>query len=171
MRYGQKVVSEAKECWDKAEGHFHLSALQNDVADFNKQNSIFKKGIAVMPICFGISFTNTLMNQARSLVHVYTDGSVVISTGAIEMGQGVNTKMLQVAAQTFGISADKIKINSTNTYRIANTSPSAASATADLNGKATQLACIEILDRIKTVAAQDLNSSPEKITIQDGVVY
>lgn len=171
LPYGQKVVSEANECWDKAEGHYHLSALQNDVADFNKQNSIFKKGIAVMPICFGISFTNTLMNQARSLVHVYTDGSVVISTGAIEMGQGVNTKMLQVAAQTFGISADKIKINSTNTYRIANTSPSAASATADLNGKATQLACIEILDRIKTVAAQDLNSSPEKITIKDGVVY
>jgi xanthine dehydrogenase large subunit len=80
-----------------------------------------------MPICFGISFTKTFMNQARSLVNVYTDGSVNISTAAVEMGQGVNTKMLQVAAKIFSISPESIKVNSTNTYRIANTSPTAAS--------------------------------------------
>ena len=106
--------------------------------------------MALMPICFGISFTKTLMNQARSLVHVYTDGSVGVSTGAVEMGQGVNTKMLQVAAQVFSIDPSKIKINTTNTYRIANTSPTAASAAADLNGKATEIACNEILQRIET---------------------
>jgi xanthine dehydrogenase large subunit len=102
-----------------------------------------------MPICFGISFTKTLMNQARALVHVYSDGSVGISTGAVEMGQGVNTKMLQVAAQAFSINPERIKIETTNTTRIANTSPTAASATADLNGKATQIACQAILSRMK----------------------
>ena len=108
-----------------------------------------------MPICFGISFTKTLMNQARALVHVYTDGSIGISTGAVEMGQGVNTKILQVAATVFSIDPAMIKINSTNTWRIANTSPSAASATADLNGKATEIACNEILKRLKQVAADE----------------
>jgi xanthine dehydrogenase large subunit len=101
-----------------------------------------------MPVCFGISFTNTMMNQARALVHVYWDGTVSVSTGAVEMGQGVNTKMLQVAAKAFGINPSKIKIEITNTTRVANTSPSAASATADLNGKALQIACDEILERL-----------------------
>ena len=72
-----------------------------------KHNKLYKKGIALMPICFGISFTKTLMNQARSLVHVYTDGSVGVSTGAVEMGQGVNTKILQVAATIFSIDPAK----------------------------------------------------------------
>src|SRR6185295_20294305 len=104
---------------------------------FNTNNRLKKKGLAFMPVCFGISFTNTMMNQGRSLVHVYTDGSVSVSTGAVEMGQGVNTKILQVAAQVFSIDPAWVKLLSTNTYRIANTSPTAASATADLNGKAT----------------------------------
>ena len=114
-----------------------------------------------MPICFGISFTKTLMNQARALVHVYTDGSVGVSTGAVEMGQGVNTKILQVAANIFSIDPAKVKINTTNTYRIANTSPSAASATADLNGKATEIACNEILKRLKQVAADEFKTDTE----------
>ena len=124
-----------------------------------------------MPICFGISFTKTLMNQARSLVHVYTDGSVAVSTGAVEMGQGVNTKMLQVAASIFSINPSKIKINTTNTYRIANTSPTAASATADLNGKATKIACATILERLKSVAAEELNVAVESIEIQDEFIF
>ena len=106
----------------------------------------------MMPVCFGISFTKTFMNQARSLVHVYTDGSVGISTGAVEMGQGVNTKILQVTAKIFSIDPSRIKINPTNTWRIANTSPTAASAAADLNGKATEIACNEILKRLRQVA-------------------
>lgn len=169
--YGQKVVSEAKECWSKAVELYELEKLQAEVDVFNKTNKLYKKGLALMPVCFGISFTNTLMNQARALVHVYTDGSVAISTGAVEMGQGVNTKIMQVAAQVFSISADKIKINSTNTYRIANTSPSAASATADLNGKATLNACMAILERIKQVAAAELNTTAELISIKDEWVY
>ena len=171
LPYGQRVVSEANECWNKAIDLYDIESIQKNVYDFNANHSLHKKGIAVMPICFGISFTNTLMNQARALVHVYTDGSVVVSTGAVEMGQGVNTKIVQVVAQTFAINSARIKVNSTNTYRIANTSPSAASATADLNGKATLIACTAIADSIKNVAATELKVSAEDITLKDEYVY
>src|SRR5688500_15663462 len=124
-----------------------------------------------MPICFGISFTKTLMNQARSLVHVYADGSVGVSTGAVEMGQGVNTKVLQVAATVFSINPKKVRINSTNTYRVANTSPTAASAAADLNGKATEIACIKILQRLKESAAAELDVTPAEIEFINEEIY
>ncbi|MEO6732090.1 MAG: molybdopterin cofactor-binding domain-containing protein [Ferruginibacter sp.] len=171
LLYGQNVVSEANECWDKAVALYDLEAAQKEIIVFNEANHVYKKGIALMPICFGISFTNTLMNQARALVHVYTDGSVVVSTGAIEMGQGVNTKILQVVAQIFSIDPARVKVNSTNTYRIANTSPSAASATADLNGKATFIACTEILNRLKEVAASELKVAASLIEIKDELVF
>lgn len=171
LPYGQKVESEANECWDKTMTHFDVAAIKKEIDDFNAKNKLYKKGMAVMPICFGISFTNTLMNQARALVHIYTDGSVVVSTGAIEMGQGVNTKMLQVVANVFSINPSRIRVNSTNTYRIANTSPSAASATADLNGKATLIACTEILNRIKQVAAEELKADVNAIALKDEFVF
>ncbi|MEO7312570.1 MAG: molybdopterin cofactor-binding domain-containing protein [Chitinophagaceae bacterium] len=169
--YGQKVVSEAGECWDKASSLYSADKLKEEIIAFNAANKWKKKGMSFMPVCFGISFTKTLMNQARSLVHVYSDGSVNISTGAVEMGQGVNTKMLQVAALTFSIDPARIKVNSTNTFRIANTSPSAASATADLNGKATLMACSAILNRLKQVAADDQQTSPDAITLKNEMVY
>lgn len=169
--YGQKAESEANECWDRMDAIYNIKQLQQGVADFNAGNKLYKKGIALMPICFGISFTKTLMNQARSLVHVYTDGSVGVSTGAVEMGQGVNTKMLQVAAKIFSIDPSKIKVNTTNTYRIANTSPTAASAAADLNGKATEIACNNILLRLKQVAADELKVSIDVIGIKDEAIY
>ncbi|MBK9353061.1 MAG: molybdopterin-dependent oxidoreductase [Bacteroidetes bacterium] len=169
--YGQKVESEAIACWEKAVDQFELKKRVEIINNFNKENQLFKKGIALMPICFGISFTKTLMNNARALVHIYSDGTVGISTGAVEMGQGVNTKILQVAAKIFSLNTHKIKINSTNTYRIANTSPSAASATADLNGRATQMACEQLLERLKIVAAEMLNTVSEKIEIINEKIF
>ncbi|HWR32329.1 MAG TPA: molybdopterin cofactor-binding domain-containing protein [Chitinophagaceae bacterium] len=169
--YGQIAESEANECWKRTDQLYNIKQLQQEVADFNVANKQFKKGMALMPICFGISFTKTFMNQARSLVHVYTDGSVGISTAAVEMGQGVNTKVLQVAAKIFSLGPEKIKINSTNTWRIANTSPTAASAAADLNGKATALACEAILLRMKQVAADELKTTAETIEVQDEAVF
>jgi len=165
--FGQKAVSEAHACWEKAEALYDVATLRQEVATFNTANILHKKGLAVMPICFGISFTNTSMNQARALVHVYYDGSVKVSTGAVEMGQGVNTKMLQVAAQTLCISPDKVRLQTTSTNRIANTSPSAASATADLNGKAVQLACQAIAQRLRQVAAQVLEISETAIELRN----
>ncbi|HEX8462661.1 MAG TPA: molybdopterin cofactor-binding domain-containing protein [Segetibacter sp.] len=168
--FGQIAVSEAHACWNKAEEIYNIEEIRREAEVFNTGNKLYIKGISIMPICFGISFTNTSMNQARALVHVYTDGSVSVSTGAIEMGQGVNTKMLQVAAQVFSVEPKRIKLQSTNTTRIANTSPSAASATADLNGKAVQMACKAIIERLKKVAAEDLKTSVEAITFKDEVV-
>ena len=169
--FGQIAESEALGCWEKTEELYKVETLKKEIEKYNKENSHSKKGIALMPICFGISFTKTIMNQARSLVHIYTDGSISISTGAVEMGQGVNTKILQVAALTFSVSADKIKVNSTNTSRIANTSPSAASATADLNGRATQMACNILLERLLKGGAEELNVSPESMNIKNEIVY
>jgi xanthine dehydrogenase large subunit len=168
--FGQKAVSEAHECWNRTEEIYKIEDIRQDVEVFNAANKLFKKGVSIMPICFGISFTNTSMNQARALVHVYTDGSVSVSTGAIEMGQGVNTKMLQVAAKVFSIDPKKIKLQSTNTTRIANSSPSAASATADLNGKAVLRACTAIAERLKKVAAEELNTTVDAITFEDETV-
>ncbi len=139
--------------WETLVSKFNLKATQKEIASFNKTNDAVKKGYALMPITFGISFTKTPMNQARALVHIYSDGSVGISTGAVEMGQGVNTKMLQIAANIFSVSANRIKLESTNTTRVANTSPTAASATADLNGKALEKACNALAKRLKTTAA------------------
>ncbi len=168
--YGQRAVSEAAACWEKASVHFQVEKMRQDIEQFNAANHQFKKGISFMPICFGISFTKILMNQARALVHVYMDGSINISTGAVEMGQGVNTKMLQVASAIFSVDPKKIKVNSTNTYRIANTSPSAASATADLNGKAVQMACEQILERLKSAAGEILSCESSAISIQHEVI-
>jgi len=157
----------AQACWDLADEKFDLKQLQADVDAFNTKSTTYKKGMAMMPICFGISFTNTPMNHARALVHVYQDGSVGVSTGGVEMGQGLNTKMVQVAAAVFSIDPSRVKIESTNTTRVANTSPSAASATADLNGKALEVGCNTILERLKEKASRMLGSTSDAITIEE----
>lgn len=169
--YGQIAVSEAHACWNKAEELYNLEAISKDIAAFNAANKLYKKGISVMPVCFGISFTNTMMNQARALVHVYIDGSVSVTTGAIEMGQGVNTKMLQVAAQVFSINPKRIRVQSTSTHKIANTSPSAASATADLNGKAVLMACTAITERLLKVVADELSVDANAVSLKDETVF
>jgi len=170
--YGQiaKQVN-TKATWNQAKTDFKFEEKQAEIEQFNAKNHLVKKGISFMPITFGISFTNTMMNQARALVHVYQDGSVGVSTGAVEMGQGVNTKMLQIAAIIFGIHSDLVKIESTNTTRVANTSPSAASATADLNGKALLMACNSIKDRLKTIAANHLSVLEKEIELKDQYVF
>lgn len=169
--YGQIVDgSEAVNIAKTLESKFDLAAVQERVKMFNESNKAKKKGLSLMPICFGISFTKTPMNHARALVHIYSDGSVGVSTGAVEMGQGVNTKMVQVAAGEFSIDPRLIKLESTNTTRVANTSPTAASATADLNGKALQIACGNLLDRLKACAGDKFNVSKEQVTIKNGEV-
>ncbi|WP_216726739.1 xanthine dehydrogenase molybdopterin binding subunit [Hymenobacter siberiensis] len=157
----------AEQAWDTAAQEFDLAGIRADVEQFNQSNKLKKKGFAVMPICFGISFTKTPMNQTRALVHIYSDGSVGISTGAVEMGQGVNTKIAQVAARTLGISISRIKIETTNTTRVANTSPSAASATADLNGKATEMACAALRERLLRHACLEYTLNYEGLEIHD----
>jgi len=170
--YGQMATQvEARNTWNQLNKNINIKDIEETIKVFNDENTKLKKGMALMPICFGISFTNTPMNHARALVHIYQDGSVGISTGAVEMGQSVNTKMLQVAQQTFSIDPDLIKLETTNTTRVANTSPSAASATADLNGKALLKACTALVDRLKHVAADDLSVGADTIELKSGWVY
>ena len=169
--YGQKT----KDClagttWEALEERHNLEALRKDIAAFNRSQPRYRQGLALMPICFGISFTKTHMNQASALVHIYQDGSVGVSTGAVEMGQGVNTKILQVVAHTLGIPADRIKLETTNTTRVANTSPTAASAGADLNGKAAGKACHALSERLLDFAADTLKLPVTELRIEDGWV-
>lgn len=171
--YGMHVEHcRARRCWHEAEERYKLADIYRQADQFNAAHTLEKRGVAVMPVCFGISFTNTAMNQAGALVHVYTDGSVSVSTAAVEMGQGVNMKILKVAADTFSIDGERVKIETTNTTRVANTSPTAASSGADLNGRATQLACEHVLERLHKVAAEILeHAEPEDIAIHDEWVY
>ena len=158
--YGQPVENcQAEKCWIKSEEKYNVKKLKKDVETFNSKNYQFKKGIALMPICFGISFTNTCLNQASALVHIYTDGSIGVSTAAVEMGQGVNEKIKIAVSKTLSVSIDRIRIETTNTTRNANTSATAASSGADLNGNAAILASKNILERLLKVAAEELKVS------------
>jgi xanthine dehydrogenase large subunit len=170
--YGQKAESDAVTTWSQGDAKYDFARLRKEAETFNAGSKYLKKGVAIMPVCFGISFTKTPMNQARSLVHVYTDGSVAVSTGAVEMGQGVNTKIAQVAAEVFSLPIERVRVHTTNTLRIANTSPTAASAAADLNGKATQIACEQILRRLKDVAKKLVEAETvDDVSIDHGFVH
>ncbi len=170
--YGQiaeQVMTEKS--WSQANERFGFESKRKEIDKFNSENKYQKKGMSIMPICFGISFTNTVMNHARALVHIYQDGSIGVSTGAVEMGQSVNTKMVQVAASVFSVNSERIKLETTNTTRVANTSPSAASSTADLNGKALQIACNDLLDRLLQKASELLKKSIETLSVKNEYVF
>ncbi len=171
--YGQFVENcHATECWDKANEKYEVKKLKQQVEKFNRENYQFKKGIALMPICFGISFTNTFLNQASALVHIYTDGSVVVSTAAVEMGQGVNEKIKIAVSKTISVSKDRIRIETTNTTRAANTSATAASSGADLNGNAAILASKNILERLIKAASEELKVSDiNDLELKDEFIY
>lgn len=159
-------------CWQEAKSRYNYKEMLKRVEAFNTSHVLEKKGLAFMPVCFGISFTNTVLNQGGALVHVYTDGSVSVSTGAVEMGQGVKYKILEVAARVFSIDRKRVKVESTSTLRVANTSPTAASTGADLNGKATELACRAILERLKEVAVGEVGEDdPAKVEIREEQIF
>ncbi len=171
--YGQRAENcRAKVCYDSLEKIYKVDEVKGRIEKFNNQNRFIKKSYSIMPVCFGISFTTTFLNQASALVHVYTDGSVSISTAAVEMGQGVNAKLINIASRVFSIPPTRIKLETTNTTRIANTSPTAASKGSDLNGFATMEACQAILKRLKKLAATELKIEDEnQIEFKDEVVY
>ncbi|MFP4598404.1 MAG: xanthine dehydrogenase molybdopterin binding subunit [Persicimonas sp.] len=170
--YGQTAEAvQARVCWEDAAETFDLEGMREEIDAYNEEHVDTKKGLAVMPICFGISFTKIFLNQASSLLHIYTDGSVSVSTGGVEMGQGVTTNMAEIAAAELGIARDRVKVESTNTTRIANMSPSAASATTDLNGNATILATEEMLDRFRTMLSEEFDCAPEAVEIVDEKVF
>ena len=137
---------------------------------WNKANPILKKGIALTPVKFGISFTLTFLNQAGALVHVYADGSVHLNHGGTEMGQGLFTKVAQVAAESFGLPLDAIKITATDTAKVPNTSATAASSGSDLNGMAVRAACNTIRTRLVRFLKAEFGVSASDIKFSDGDV-
>ncbi len=148
---------------DDLEASSDYVARRDAIRLFNQTSPILKKGIALTPVKFGISFTTTFLNQAGALVHVYTDGSVKLNHGGIEMGQGLNTKVAQVVAEEFQIDFDRVKITPTDTSKVPNTSATAASSGADMNGMAAQAAARTIKQRLTDFAVSQYQASVEDV--------
>nr|WP_226574118.1 xanthine dehydrogenase molybdopterin binding subunit [Acuticoccus sediminis] len=141
-----------------------------EIAAWNETSPVLKRGIALTPVKFGISFTTTFLNQAGALVHVYKDGSVMINHGGIEMGQGVYIKVAQVAADAFGVPLEDVKITATRTDKVPNTSATAASSGADMNAMAVQDACDRIKARLVAFAAERAGVEPGAARFEGGTV-
>ena len=148
--YGQKLedVYVIHDIYDELLKSSNYKARQNNIKKFNSKNKYFKRGISLNCCKFGISFTTKFLNQAGAQVNFYLDGSIHVNTGGCEMGNGSNTKIAQVAAHQLGLSVNKIKISATNTSKVSNTSPSAASSTTDLNAMAVVNAITNVKQKI-----------------------
>src|SRR5271168_2318006 len=141
------------------------------IAAFNAASPIIKRGIALTPVMFGISFTLIPLNQAGALVHVYSDGSIHLNHGGTEMGQGLFTKVAQIVAEEFGVPLGFVRITATNTAKVPNASPTAASSGTDLNGMAAKIAAGAIKERMTAFAASSWNVAPEAIEFRDARVF
>ena len=162
--YGQIVEDNViHELVDELEKESDYRARRDALHAFNRKSPVLKKGIALTPVKFGISFNVVHFNQAGALVHVYTDGSVLVNHGGTEMGQGLNTKVAQVVAGELGISVDRVRATATATDKVANTSATAASTGADLNGKAAEDAARQIKERLARFAADTYGGKPEDV--------
>jgi xanthine dehydrogenase molybdopterin binding subunit len=145
---------------------------RSEVIVFNASHEFIKKGLACTPVKFGISFTTTYLNQAGALVNVYTDGTILVNHGGTEMGQGLHTKIQQIAASEFGVSLGRVKVNATNTSKVPNTSATAASSGTDLNGAAVKNAIDILKSRIaEEMAKVFLEKNPGNPTIQNNILF
>jgi len=142
-------------------------ARRAEIAAFNAKNPILRKGLSLTPVKFGISFTLTQLNQAGALVHIYTDGSIRLNHGGTEMGQGLFTKVAQVAAQVFARPLGTVQMTATDTAKVPNTSATAASSGSDLNGMAVLNACNEIKDRLIDMASRHWQIEPDSIRFSE----
>lgn len=159
--------------FEELEASSDYHARRQAVLDWNaraqEQGGAIRKGIALTPVKFGISFTATWYNQAGALIHIYSDGSIHLNHGGTEMGQGLNTKVAQVVAEALGVSIDRIKITKTTTEKVPNTSATAASSGSDLNGMAALDACRQLIERLTAFAAKARDVPPELVSIGETV--
>src|SRR5688572_22794017 len=176
--YGQIVRNNTlPRIFEKLAGDAQYAARRKDVESFNASSKTHLRGLSMTPVKFGISFTKKTLNQANALVNIYTDGTVIVSTGATEMGQGVHTRVRQIVADELGIPYDAVVVGATSTDKNHNTSPTAASSGTDLNGAAAQDACRKLRERLAEFAARELadraaglHFSREHVVFQDGMV-
>ncbi len=149
----------------------NYTARREAIAAFNAQNPIIKKGIALTPVKFGISFTTKHLNQAGALINLYADGTILVNHGGTEMGQGLMIKVAQVVAEVFGISAQSVRISATRTDKVPNTSATAASSGSDLNGMAAREAALTIKARLIAMLAEQFDIDPDRVHFSpDGIV-
>ena len=169
--YGQTVEDNLLgEIVEQLEVSSRYRERREAIAQWNVGNRIIKRGIALTPVKFGISFTATMFNQAGALLHVYTDGTVLLNHGGTEMGQGLFTKVAQVVATELGLPLSAIRVSSTDTSKVPNTSASAASASSDLNGKAAQAAAQAIRQRLAEFAGEIFAVDAQDVRFHDGRV-
>ncbi len=153
---------------DQVEAESKYRARRDSVNAFNAKNKYRKKGVALVPLKFGISFTATMLNQGGALLNIYMDGSVSVNHGGTEMGQGLNTKMQQVAADGLGIPVRHVRVTGTDTQKVPNASATAASSGADINGAAINNACDQMRARLAPVAARMLGCDASAIKFEAG---
>ena len=169
--YGMRITDNViEDVFNKLIKKSNYKKRKIEIDNFNKKNKVLKKGIAITPVKFGISFTTTHLNQGGALVHIYTDGSIHLNHGGIEMGQGLMTKLALVASNEFGLNYENIKISSTDTEKVPNTSASAASATTDINGAAI----VNAINNIKSGLNEfiyDYFKTNSKIKYENNFVY
>ena len=164
--YAQVVEDNViNDIFDQLETSSDYVARRAAVREFNATSSVLRRGIAITPVKFGISFTATHLNQAGALVHIYRDGTAHLNHGGTEMGQGLFTKVAQVAADELGITVDKIRINASDTSKVPNASATAASSGSDMNGKAAQNACAKIRGRLTEFAARHFSVTEAQVEI------
>ena len=170
--YGMKVEEHATlhAIVDELEQSSDYRRRREEIAAFNAASPILKKGLALTPVKFGISFTLKHLNQAGALVHLYTDGSIHLNHGGTEMGQGLFQKVAQIVAEEFGVSLDTVKITATHTGKVPNTGPTAASSGTDLNGMAAKIAAETIRGRLVAFAAERYQIEPAEIVFADNRV-
>jgi xanthine dehydrogenase large subunit len=170
--YGQPVrhAERLQTIWRLLLDRADVDRRREQIAAFNAGHPDTKRALAVTPVKFGISFNFTAFNQAGALVHVYKDGSVLINHGGTEMGQGLHTKMRQVAATALGVPLETVRLAPTRTDKVPNTSATAASSGSDLNGGAIKNACEQIRDRLAEVAARRLGVHPDDVRFVRGTV-
>ncbi len=169
--YGQKVVDNIiDELTSELEVSSDYRARRKAVEAFNAASPVLKKGLAFTPLKFGIAFNVTHLNQAGALVHIYVDGSIMVNHGGTEMGQGINTKVMQVVAHELGVDLAKVRATATDTSKVANTSATAASTGADLNGKAAQDAARQLRDRLAAFAVKLYGGDIEQVGFADNSI-
>jgi len=170
--YGQPVVdNHLPELWAQLRTSSAYDLRRAELDAFNREHPQRKRGLAITPVKFGISFNKTEYNQAGALVLIYSDGSVQLNHGGTEMGQGLHTKMLAVAARTLGVSQSRIQIMVTSTDKVPNASATAASSGSDLNGQAVKAACDTLLARMAPIAAASLGGAAEDVMFADDRVF
>jgi xanthine dehydrogenase large subunit len=171
--YGQQVedVETLPALVEELEASSDYRMRRRALRDFNAESPILKRGLALTPVMFGISFTLIHLNQAGALVHVYAGGSVHLNHGGTEMGQGLFTKVAQVVAEEFGIPLEWVRVTATNTAKVPNASPTAASSGSDINGMAAQAGARQIKSRMIEFAASHWGVAPEAVVFRDGRVF